>query len=252
MAPILFYGIPSGCSFGSIVALEWLGKPYRLCRIDMMSDMIGSDAYRRINPVAETPAFMTENGAVISESMAILNHIAARGIDKGLGFAQGSPEFDRLNQMLAFLNTSLFGGFAPLWYALEHGLEGAEKQALRAYGSAILTKVHAQLEAMIGDRDWLLGDRRSLADAYFIGIARWTKYHDVIDRRDYPALQRLLEKLESDPAVQFAHAVERGEAPVGSGGFKGEISLEEALGVLKSAALIRKGELYPHSTKDLD
>ncbi|RCS23084.1 glutathione S-transferase family protein [Phyllobacterium salinisoli] len=236
MEPILFYGIPSGCSFGSIVALEWLGRPYRLCRIDMMSDMITSDAYRRINSAAETPAFMTEKGEIISESMAILNHIGALGIDKGLGFTQGTPEFDRLNQMLAYLNTSLFSGFAPLWYALEHGCEGAEKEALRAYGSVTLAKVHAQLEAMLGDRQWLLGDRRSLADAYFVGIARWTKYHDVIDRRDYPALQRLFEKLENDPAVQFAHAVERGDAPAGNGGFKGEIALDEALSALKLAA----------------
>ena len=35
MTPILFYGVPSGCSFGSIVALEWLRQPYHLCRIDM-------------------------------------------------------------------------------------------------------------------------------------------------------------------------------------------------------------------------
>ncbi|KXF75144.1 glutathione S-transferase [Paramesorhizobium deserti] len=236
MVPILFYGIPSGCSFGSIVALEWLGEPYRLCRIDMMSEVIGSDAYRRINPVAETPALMTEEGAIISESMAVLNHLAARGIDKGLGYKQGTLEFDRLNQMLAYLNTSLFSGFAPLWYALEHGLEGAEKQALRAYGSAILAKVHADLQAAIGDRDWLLGDHRSLADAYFAGIARWTKYHDVIDRRDYPALQRLFDKLEADPAVRFAHAIERGEAPAGNGAFRGEISLDDALDTLRQAA----------------
>ncbi|MCR7705994.1 glutathione S-transferase, partial [Pseudomonas aeruginosa] len=35
MEPVLFYGVPHGCSFGSIVALEWLGRPYRLCRIEM-------------------------------------------------------------------------------------------------------------------------------------------------------------------------------------------------------------------------
>lgn len=236
MIQTLFYGIPSGCSFGSIVALEWLGQPYRLCRIDMATDMITSDEYRRFNPVGETPAFMTASGTVITESMAILNHIGARGIDAGIGFAQGTPEFDRLNQVLAFLNTSLFGGFAPLWYALERELKGAESDALRAYGAVLLTKRHAELAAMIGDGDWLLGKQRTLADAYFMGIARWTKYHDIIDRRDYLALQRLFDKLEDDPAVQFAHAIERGEKALGAGGFQGEVSLDEMLGVLAKAA----------------
>jgi glutathione S-transferase len=222
------YGVPSGCSFGSIVALEWLGEPYRLCRIEM-PDGVQSDAYRRINPVGETPTLVTATGEPISESMAILNHLGARGIGKGLSFAQGTLGFDRLNQVLAFLNTSFFAAFGPLWYALEHGIEGSDKDVLRAYGAAKVAKAHADLERMLGDKEWLLGDRRTLADAYFIGIARWTKYHDVVDRRDYPGLQRLFEKLEVDPAVRFAHAIERGETAVSGGGFLGEVTLDDVL-----------------------
>lgn len=235
MEPILFYGVPSGCSFGSIVALEWLGEPYRLSRIEMPGD-VTSEAYRRLNPVAETPALMTGDGTIITESMAILNHLGARGIGKRLGFPQGTAKFDRLNQILAFLNTSLFSGFAPLWYALEHDSPGAAKDALRAYGASSLANVHAHLERLIEGKDWLLGDQRSLADAYFIGIARWTNYHDVLDRRDYPSVQRLYEKLENDPGVRFAHAIERGEAAESSGGFVGEITLEEALSLYRQAA----------------
>jgi glutathione S-transferase len=36
MQRVLFYGVPQGSSFGSIVALEWLGQPYQLCRIEML------------------------------------------------------------------------------------------------------------------------------------------------------------------------------------------------------------------------
>jgi glutathione S-transferase len=222
------YGVPSGCSFGSIVALEWLGEPYRLCRIEM-PEVVQSDVYRQINPIGETPTLVTATGEWISESMAILNHLGARGISKGLSYAQGTPGFDRLNQVLAFLNTSFFAAFGPLWYALEHGIEGSDKEVLRAYGAAKVTKAHADLEQMLGHKDWLLGDRRTFADAYFTGIARWTKYHDVVDRRDYPGLQRLFERLEADPAVRFAHAIERGEPAVSVGSFMGEISLDEVL-----------------------
>jgi glutathione S-transferase len=236
MLPILFYGVPSGCSFGSIVALEWLGAPYRLCRIDMAGPMIVSPAYARVNPVAETPALLTEAGAILTESMAILGHLGAGGIDQGLGFAQGTPAFDRLNRMLAFLNTTFFDAFAPLWYALDHDADGPERAALRQFGAANVAKAHANLEAMLGPRTWLLGEERTLADAYFVGIARWTDYHDVLDRRDYPALQRLFERLEADPAVRFAHAIERGEPVRGAGGFRGEVGLDEALGLMRQAA----------------
>jgi glutathione S-transferase len=228
MVQTLMYGVPSGCSFGSIVALEWLGEPYRLCRIEM-PEVVQSDAYRQINPVGETPTLVTATGERISESMAILHHLGARGIGKGLSYAQGTAGFDRLNQVLAFLNTSFFAAFAPLWYALEHGVEGSDRDALRAFGAANVAKAHADLERMLGGNDWLLGDQRTLADAYFIGIARWTKYHDVVDRRDYPGLQRLFERLEADPAVRFAHAIERGEPAVSVGRFMGEVSLDDVL-----------------------
>ena len=89
---------------------------------------------------------------------------------------------------------------------------------------------------MLGEGPWLLGARRTLADAYFVGIARWTRYHDVIDRSEYPAVERLFQRLGNDPGIRFAHAIEAGEAARGSGGFRGEVSLDEALGLLPAAA----------------
>lgn len=235
MEPILFYGVPEGCSFGSIVALEWLGKPYRLCRVQM-PEVVSSDAYRRINAVGETPSLMTEDGEILSESMAILNHIGARATEKRLGFAQGTTDFDRLNQMLAFLNTGFFGAFSPLWHALEHGSEGAEKAALTKFGRTKVEKAHADLENLLGKREWLVGSHKTLADAYFMGIARWADFHKVVDRRDYPGLHRLHEKLKHDPAVRFASAIEHEERAESTGGFLGHLGLEEALAATRKPA----------------
>ena len=39
MEPILVYGFPLGSSMGLVAALEWLGQPYRLSRVDMLADM---------------------------------------------------------------------------------------------------------------------------------------------------------------------------------------------------------------------
>ena len=241
MTPILFYGVPSGCSLGSIVALEWLEIPYQLCRVEMPAD-VSSDDYKRINPVAETPALITETGDIVSESMAILNHLGPYGFANGLAFAQGSAEFDRLNQTLAFLNTTFFNAFSPLWYSLEHAAQGTEKQALVQYGRFLVQKAHANLEQMLGDGTWLLVERRTFADAYFLGIARWTHYHDVIDRGNYPRLQRLYERLEADAAVVFAHGIERGEPAVSTGGFAGELALSETLDRSQQIGMMAAGK----------
>ncbi len=235
MTPILFYGVPEGCSFGSIVALEWTGAPYRLCRIEMPA-VVSSDTYKPVNPVGETPSLMLPDGRLISESMAILNHIAARTVGKGWGFDPKSEKFDRLNQMLAFLNTGFFNAFGPLWHAVEHEMEPQAKEALRAYGIAKVEKAHLHLEKLLAGREWLVGDEKSFADAYFAGIARWNDFHQVVDRRQFPALNALYERLQQDPAVRFAWAIEHQEEAQTSGRFLGHVSLQEALGSLMRAA----------------
>lgn len=228
MTPILFYGIPAGCSFGSIVALEWVGQPYRLCRIPMPG-LVTSEAYRAVNPLAETPAYLTASGRVLTESMAILSHIGADAPDTGLSFRQGAHDHDRLNRMLAYLNTTFFNAFSPLWYAYEHGSEGAEREVLQALGRRQVIKAHGDVERMLEGRKWLLGDAKTLADAYFAGLARWADYHDVLDSGDFPRIADLRKRLAEDAGVRFAQAVEEGRQARSSGAFEGHVSLEEAV-----------------------
>lgn len=235
MSLILFYGVPEGCSFGSIVALEWSGLPYRLCRVPM-PEVVSGDEYSRINTVGETPSLLLPDGRLMSESMAILNYIGARSIDKGLGFAQGTAEFDQLNQVLAFLNTSFFNAFSPLWHAVEHELPPAEKEALVAYGTAKVEKAHHTMERLLAGHKWLLGNRRGIADAYFAGIARWNDFHKVVDRSRFPTVNDLYQRMQQEPAVRFAHAIEHREKAESTGKFQGEVTLEEALGLLRQAA----------------
>lgn len=228
MEPVLLYGVPQGCSFGSIVALEWLGQPYRLCRINMLKDM-ASDLYARINPVRETPVLLLEDGTVLTQSAAILQNIATRGINRGLGFAQGTREYDHLNQRIALLTTKYFSAFAPLWHAYKMKENAPVQSMLRDLGRESVAKAHAQLESLLTQSDWIAGSKRTLADAYFIGLARWASYHRIEEPGAYPRLQRLIDRLEADPAVIFAHAIEEERPATSSGGFRGHVSLEELL-----------------------
>ena len=228
MEPVLFYGVPQGCSFGSVVALEWLGQPYRLCRIEMM-EQPWDPLYAKVNPLFKTPALLLEDGEPLTESLAILQHLAARDLSTWLGFEQGSRGHDRLNQMLAYLTTDFFGAFGPLWTLYDaQGLSGVEQALLRRLGREQVAEGCAYLDGLLAKREWLLGDARSMADAYVMGIARWAEYHRLFDLgSDYPNLARHLAKLRDDPAVRFAEAIERGEQPVGQGHFKGHVSLKE-------------------------
>lgn len=221
MDPILFYGVPQGCSFGSIVVLEWLGRPYRLCRIVMPEDAQGK-LFGRVNTLRETPSLMLEDGSIFSQSSAILLNLARRDPAR-----LGDPADDRLTEMLSYLTTSFFAAFSPLWGAFEMAENPPIQTMLRARGHDGVTKAFAEIEARLADRAWLAGEHRTVADAYFIGVAHWNDFHKVIDLAAYPRVAALIARLEADPAVVFAHAIEDGEAVTGTGGFKGHVALDE-------------------------
>src|SRR4051794_11286711 len=123
MEPILVYGFPLGSSMGIVAALEWLGQPYRLSRVDMLADM-KTDAYARLNDRRETPVLVTDDGRVLTETMAIARWLETRDVERRISFDPGLPAADRMHQLTAFLNTGFTGAFSPLWAALE--MEGAD------------------------------------------------------------------------------------------------------------------------------
>ena len=174
----------------------------------------------------------------IGQRQIDLGHIGAQALDNGLAFRQGSTDFDRLNRMLAWLNTTFFNAFGALWYVYEHDTEAAEKAVLQAYGRGKVLKAHRQLEALLehSEGPWLLGARRTLADAYFSGIARWADYHAVFERDAFPRIAALRARLADDAGVEFAHAIEK-ELPLPvSLAFEGHVSLDDALASARDLA----------------
>jgi glutathione S-transferase len=229
MEPILIYGFPAGSSMGLIAALEWLEKPYRLCRVDMLGEM-REPAYARINARHETPAFITDDGRVITETMAIAAWLEARDADRRISFDPTSAEADRMHQLMAYVNTGFTGAFSPLWAAMEmESPDPVLQESLRRWGRESVLERHDKLEGMLGDMPFLLGDRPSLADGVLVGVARWLDFHEVAEPGRWPKLAAVRRRIEADPAVIYATAVENGERPTGSGACLGHVPLAEVI-----------------------
>lgn len=229
MEPILVYGYPSGTSMGLVAALEWLGQPYRLSRVDMLGEM-REPGYKRINQRVETPVLITDQGRPLTETMAIAAWLEARETERKISFDPLSPQADRMHQLMGFLNTGLTGAFFPLWVSLELPEPDPDfEAALRRFGRDRVIERHDRLEEMLDGGPWPAGDKHTLADGLLAGVARWLEYHEVADISRWPKLQALRQRVESDPAVVFATALEDGETPAGSGALKGNMPLAEVI-----------------------
>jgi glutathione S-transferase len=229
MEPILLYGFPLGSSMGLVAALEWLGQPYRLCRVDMLGEM-RDPAYARINPRHETPAFVTDRGEALTENMAIAAWLEARDTERRISFDPLSPRADRMHQLMAFVNTGFTAAFSPLWAVMEMETPNPTMQsALRQWGQTNVMQRHDKLEGLVGEGPFLLGDRPTLADALLVGVARWLDFHAVADRSRWPKLAALRGRIEADPAVIYATALENGENRPGTGACRGHLALNEVI-----------------------
>ncbi|AEQ53402.1 glutathione S-transferase [Pelagibacterium halotolerans B2] len=214
---------------GLVAALEWMGSPYRLCRVDMLEEM-RDPSYRRINPRIETPALITDQGDVLTETMAIAAWLEARDTGRRISFAPLSRDADRMRQFMAFINTGFTGAFGPLWAAMEmQPPNPAMQSALKVWGGDGVIERHDRLEEMIGDTRFLVAEHPTLADGILIGVARWLDVHQVADKTRWPRLAALRGRLEADPAVLYATALENGEMSGGNGSCRGHVTLSDAI-----------------------
>ncbi len=235
MTPILFYGVPEGRSSGSIVALEWSGATYRLCRIEMPA-LVTSDSYKPINPIQRNPVTDAAGRKRPQRKHGDpIPHCLAHGLDR-MGFRTESRDVRPAEPDAGLPQHRILQCLLPALISLEHEMTPKQQEALRDYGIAKVQKAHAKLEALLGDNTWLLGNEKSFADAYFAGIARWRTSHEVVDRADFPRLNALYDRLQEEPAVRFAKAIEHEEEANTTGKFLGHITLDEALETLRQAA----------------
>ena len=218
MTPVLFL-TPGSCGLGSNIALEWLGKPYRLCRLNV-ADHTDPD-YLRLSPLGEVPALIT-GARVITESFAILHHLGAQDASGRL-VPHGSDAIDRLNQTLSYLVSTFHPAFRPVFHADRFATtESGKREAFEA-AVARLPREYAHVEGLLAPTGWFVGATPSVADAYFLGLARWgDKY---VDQSNYPNVRRLRERMAQDPAVAFALAAEQGDPLASSGKFEGMVEL---------------------------
>jgi glutathione S-transferase len=161
---------------------------------------------------------------VLTETMAIAAWLEARDSERRISFAPLSAEADRMRQLMGFVNTGFTGAFSPLWAAMEMAKPNPQMQAsLREFGAARVIERHDKLEAMIGDHPFLMGEHPTLADGLLVGVARWLDFHQVADPSRWPRLAAIRRRIEADPAVIYAMALESGDIGSGSGACIGHI-----------------------------
>ena len=192
---IVLYHHPFSRAATVIWMLEEIGVPYELHHVDIMKGGQKSPEMLALNPMGKLPV-LTDGDAVVTESAAIALYLADR-----YSYGDLAPRVDDPARA-AYLRWSFFAPsvIEPGAMAKMGGWTFKDSQAGWGSHEAML----AAMESAIKDRDYLLGDKFSMADAVFGGTLRFMLMFKMIEPR--PSFNAYAERLAARPALQRAEA----------------------------------------------
>jgi glutathione S-transferase len=196
----LFYS-PGACSLSPHIVASELGLDVQLEKVDLKAHKTASGAdFYALNPKGYVPALQLDDGSVLTEGPAIVQYLADRKPGAGLAPANGTVERYRLQEMLGFINSEIHKTYSPLF-------DDKTTPEAREQKIDYLKKRYALIEKQLADRDYLFGDRFTVADAYLFTVTNWA-HHVKADLAAFPNLQAFQKRVAARPAVQAAMRAE--------------------------------------------
>lgn len=193
------YYFPGSCALAPHIVLEWLGVDFDPVRITK-----GDPEYLKINPLGVVPA-LEHDGKLYTQADAILHWLADSYPEGRLGSDGDADAAYELNNWMAFLTGDLHPAFFPFFGPQRYTTsdDKAELAAVKAASQRRAAKYFDHLDAHLDGREFMAGERRSIADAYAIPMLRWGRLLD--GKLDgYRALDAFLTRWEADDGVQRA------------------------------------------------
>jgi glutathione S-transferase len=137
-----------------------------------------------------------DGGERLTEGPAIVQYIADRKPESGLAPKAGTLERVRLQEWLNFLTSEIHKGFSPLFSA----------DTPEDYKPVVRKRLAGRFDWLskeLDGRDFLTGDRFTVADGYLFTLLGWLPFVGM-NLQEWPVLKAYRERIAGRPAVKEA------------------------------------------------
>ena len=191
------YFSPGACSLSPHIVAREAGLNLELIKADTKTKKLadGGD-YWQVNPKGYVPALVLDDGQLLTEGPVIVQYLADQNPASGLVPAAGTIERYRVQEWLNFITSEIHKSFSPLF------TPGAAPE-WKAAAKASLEKRFAFVAEHREGRNYLMGEKFSVADAYLFTVANWGQFVG-IDIAQWPALKAHHTRVAARPKVQEA------------------------------------------------
>ncbi|KAF8145276.1 glutathione S-transferase [Mycena galopus ATCC 62051] len=206
---LTLYTAPTPNGHPVSVFLEELGIPYETVRMSISDSDIGkvhnqvkSPWYLEINPNGRIPA-ITHDGFHVFETSAILLYLQAT-FDKENKFGASAEKDPRAYSEIVQWMCFAHGGIGPMQGQANHFKRAAPEQipyAINRY-VAETRRLYSVLESRLSTRDYLVGDRYTIADIKTVTWVRFGNFLEIDMEKEFPRVKAWIARIEARPAVQ--------------------------------------------------
>ncbi len=195
------YFSPGACSLSPHIVLREAGLNFELEQVNLQTKKTkaGGD-FLQVNPKGQVPVLQLDNGEILTEGPAIVQYIADQKPESGLAPPNGTMARYHTQEWLNFVTSELHKVFAPLFRPT------TPEEYVKITKENLANKF-AYLDKHLASRQYITGDKFTVADAYCFVIVGWSKYKN-IDLAPYPNLKAYMDRIAARPKVQEAMKAE--------------------------------------------
>lgn len=196
--PTLNYAV-GACSLAPHIVLEWIGAPYEAVKVQFRSKELFA-----ANPAGAVPTLREDDGWLLTQCGAILDHLASKHPEARLAGGEGLRARAEAHRWSAFLTSDVHASFWPIFmpYRYTTDQSAAARQAVVEAGQKLVAKQFGILDRHLEGRDYILDGGRSVIDAYSFPMIRWAKNLMPDGLKEFPNVRELHDRIAGDPAVQ--------------------------------------------------
>jgi glutathione S-transferase len=199
------YASPMACSLASHITVLEAGLPVTIHYVNTATKKTddGGD-FRKIAPNGYVPALKLANGQILNEGASVLQYLADQKPAAKLAPAWGTIERYQLIDTLNYLATEVHKHvFQPIF----DPTIGEEE---RARFKALMAPTLDYMATRLGNREVLVGESFTVADAYFVTLLNWFRYLGA-DLKKWPTIEAYHLRHLARPSVKAAMAEEMAE-----------------------------------------
>jgi glutathione S-transferase len=142
------------------------------------------------------PCLELDNGDKLTEGPVIVQYIADQKAATALAGAAGTMERYRIQEWLNFIGTELHKTFGPMF-------RPTTPDAFKDLSRDNLGKRFDWVDKQLAGKQYLMGDKFTVADAYLYTVTRWSPRVNV-DVAKWPNLKAFMDRVTARPKVQEA------------------------------------------------